>query len=81
MHPESKGLPDHEKVRFVHVRLKMGKDLMVDNRSRALSRAGWGPVSTCREAISRNEIKHQACGESKHGTWSDDLYCVVAVHR
>ena len=33
----------------------------------------------CRQAISADEIKRQARGESKHGKWSDRLYGVVAV--
>lgn len=38
-----------------------------------------GTCIHCRQAISGDEIKAQARGESPHGRWQDRLYCVVAV--
>ncbi|HET9588488.1 MAG TPA: hypothetical protein VFO91_06835, partial [Anaerolineales bacterium] len=40
---------------------------------------GVGQCVHCRQAISGDEIKAQARGESPHGQWRDRLYCVVAV--
>ena len=40
---------------------------------------GTGQCVHCRQAISGEEIKAQARGESLHGRWTDRLYCVVAV--
>ena len=40
---------------------------------------GVGTCVHCKQAISADEIKAQARGESPHGKWKDRLYCVVAV--
>lgn len=40
---------------------------------------GVGTCIHCKQAISAEEIKAQACGTSSHGTWWDQLYCVAAV--
>lgn len=40
---------------------------------------GVGTCIHCKQAISSEEIKAQACGTSSHGTWWDQLYCVAAV--
>lgn len=40
---------------------------------------GVGTCVHCKQAISADEIKAQARGESPHGKWQDRLYCVVAV--
>ena len=40
---------------------------------------GVGQCVHCKQAIDGDEIKAQARGESKHGTWTDRLYAVVAV--
>lgn len=40
---------------------------------------GIGTCIHCKQAISSEEIKAQACGTSSHGTWWDQLYCVAAV--
>ncbi len=39
---------------------------------------GVGLCIHCRQAISSEEIKSQARGESPHGKWEDRLYCVAA---
>ena len=38
-----------------------------------------GQCVHCRQAISAEEIKAQARGESPHGRWTDRLYSVAAV--
>lgn len=40
---------------------------------------GVGQCVHCRQAIAGDEIKAQARGESRHGTWSDRVYAVHAV--
>ncbi len=40
---------------------------------------GVGQCIHCHQAISGDEIKRQARGESEHGTWKDVLYCVVGI--
>ena len=40
---------------------------------------GVGQCVHCHQAISGDEIKSQARGESEHGRWKDVLYCVVGV--
>lgn len=42
---------------------------------------GIGQCVHCKQAISGDEIKSQARGESIHGTWSDELYCVVSIRH
>ncbi len=44
----------------------------------ATVRRGVGICIHCRQAVSGDEIKTQARGESSHGRWQDRLYCVVA---
>jgi adenine-specific DNA methylase len=40
---------------------------------------GIGQCVHCKQAITGEEIKAQARGESRYGRWTDRLYCVVAV--
>ena len=40
-----------------------------------------GQCIHCRQAISGDEIKAQARGESRFGKWQDRLYCVVAIRH
>lgn len=40
---------------------------------------GVGQCVHCHQAISGDEIKRQARGESEHRAWKDVLYCVVGV--
>ena len=40
---------------------------------------GVGQCVHCHQAISGDEIKRQARGESEHGRWRDRLYCVVGI--
>lgn len=42
---------------------------------------GVGQCVHCRQAIPGDEIKSQARGESRHGTWRDRLYAVQAVRH
>lgn len=79
--PEIEGFPGHKKVRFVPVRLKNGKGPHGEDPERGTVKGGVGTCIHCGQAIASDEIKRQACGESEYGTWSDDLYCVVAVRQ
>jgi len=49
-----------------------------DPECRTVTRA-VGQCLHCKQAISGDEIKSQARGESSFGKWKDRLYCVVAV--
>lgn len=40
---------------------------------------GVGQCVHCHQAISGDEIKRQARGESEYGKWKDVLYCVVGI--
>lgn len=42
---------------------------------------GVGQCVHCHQAISGEEIKLQARGESRYGKWEDVLYCVAAIRR
>lgn len=79
--PEIEGFPGHKKVRFVPVRLKNGKGPHGEDPEQGTVKGGVGTCIHCGQAIDSEEIKRQACGESEYGTWSDDLYCVVAVRQ
>lgn len=79
--PKIEGFPGHKKVRFVPVRLKNGKGPNGEDPERGTVKGGVGTCIHCGQAIASEEIKRQACGESEYGTWSDDLYCVVAVRQ
>lgn len=79
--PKIEGFPGHKKVRFVPVRLKNGKGPNGEDPERGTVKGGVGTCIHCGQAIASDEIKRQACGTSDYGTWSDDLYCVVAVRQ
>lgn len=79
--PEIEGLPGHKKVRFIPVRLKNGKGPHGEDPEQGTVKGGVGTCIHCGQAITSDEIKRQACGESDYGTWSDDLYCVAAVRQ
>ncbi|SFH38511.1 DUF1156 domain-containing protein [Modicisalibacter xianhensis] len=51
-----------------------GEDLDAGTVSR-----GVGQCVHCHQAISAEEIKRQARGESDYGNWKDVLYCVVGI--
>ncbi|WP_299365697.1 hypothetical protein [uncultured Paracoccus sp.] len=50
-----------------------------ENPEDATVSRGVGQCAHCRQAISGDEIKAQARGESRHGTWWDRVYAVHAV--
>lgn len=79
--PEIEGEKGHKKVRFVPVRLKNGKGPHGEDPEKGSVKGGVGTCLHCGQAISSDEIKRQARGESEYGTWSDELYCVVAVRE
>lgn len=79
--PKIEGFPGHKKVRFVPTRLKNGKGPHGEDPEQGTVKGGVGTCIHCGQAIASDEIKRQACGESSYGTWSDDLYCVVAVRQ
>lgn len=76
--PEIYGNPGNKKVRFVPARLVKGKGPDGENPDDGTVKNGTGTCIFCGQAIDSEEIKKQARGESDFGTWSDDLYCVVA---
>ena len=79
--PEIEGPKGHKRVRFVPVRLKNGKGPHGEDPEKGSVKGGVGTCLHCGQAISSEEIKKQARGESEYGTWSDELYCVVAVRE
>ncbi|MCO6364738.1 DUF1156 domain-containing protein [Paracoccus sp. 08] len=50
-----------------------------ENPDDATVSRGVGQCAHCRQAISGDEIKAQARGESRHGTWWDHVYAVHAA--
>ena len=66
-------------VRFETYRAVNGRGPHGGDPERATVNRGMGQCVHCREAISAEEIKAQARGESPYGCWTDRLYCVVAV--
>ncbi|NCE63386.1 DUF1156 domain-containing protein [Pseudoflavonifractor sp. 524-17] len=79
--PEITGLPGRRQVRFVPVRLRGGKGPQGEDPERGTVKGGVGTCLHCGQAISGDEIKRQACGQSQYGAWSDLLYCVAAVRE
>jgi len=67
------------KVWFETYRVKGGRGPNGEDPNFATVKDGVGTCVHCRQAISAEEIKAQARGESPHGKWQDRLYCVVAV--
>lgn len=79
--PEKEGQPGSRKVRFVPVRLRNGKGPNGEDPESGTVSKGTGRCIFCGQAIESEEIKRQARGESPHGTWTDELYCVVGVRE
>lgn len=79
--PKIEGIKGHKKVRFIPVRLKNGKGPHGEDPEKGSVKGGVGTCLHCGQAISSEEIKKQARGESEYGSWSDELYCVVAVRE
>jgi adenine-specific DNA methylase len=66
-------------MRFGTYRVTKGKGPNGEDPNFATVKRGIGTCIHCRQAIEADEIKRQARGESEHGTWQDQLYCIVAV--
>jgi adenine-specific DNA methylase len=67
------------KVSFQTYRVVKGRGPNGEDPNQATVNRGIGQCVHCKQAISGDEIKAQARGESSHGRWTDRLYCVVAV--
>ncbi|OQY58366.1 MAG: DNA methylase, partial [Desulfobacteraceae bacterium 4572_88] len=74
----SDGRRQNAKVRFETYRVHDGKGPDGEDPNFATVRRGVGLCIHCRQAISGDEIKAQARGESELGKWENRLYCVVA---
>jgi len=68
-------------VRFDTYRVSHGRGPDGQDPDFATVADGTGTCIHCRQAIPEDEIKRQARGESRHGRWTDRLYCVVAVRH
>ena len=79
--PQKEGQTGSKKIRFVPVRLRNGKGPNGEDPESGTVGKGTGRCIFCGQAIESEEIKRQARGESPHGTWSDELYCVAAVRE
>lgn len=66
------------KVDFATYRAANGRGPNGQDPNYATVTAAVGTCVHCKQAISGNEIKSQARGESLLGQWRDRLYCVVA---
>ena len=66
-------------VHFETYRVERGRGPDGEDPGFATVNRGLGRCIHCRQAIEAEEIKRQARGESRHGTWKDRLYCVVAI--
>jgi adenine-specific DNA methylase len=73
------GKPKGGKVAFRTYRVSKGRGPNGEDPNVATVTRGVGQCVHCRQAITGDEIKAQARGESPHGPWRDRLYCVVAV--
>ena len=72
------GREQRGKVRFATYRTVKGKGPNGEDPNRATVMDAEGTCVHCKQAISGDEIKAQARGESPLGQWRDRLYCVVA---
>jgi len=79
--PEVYGDSGSKKVRFKPVRLTNGKGPHGEDPEKGTVKNGVGTCLHCGQAISSEEIKLQARGESKYGVWKDELYCIVSVRE
>ena len=75
------GSPRNGKVRFETYRVVHGKGPNGEDPNFATVRKAKGICVHCGQAISSDEIKKQARGESPHGIWRDRLYCIAAVRE
>jgi len=66
-------------VTFETYRAVGGRGPHGEDPNQATVNRGVGQCVHCKQAISGEEIKAQARGESLHGRWTDRLCCVVAV--
>ncbi len=66
-------------VAFRTYRVSKGRGPNGEDPNVATVTRGVGQCIHCRQAITAEEIKAQARGESQYGPWTDRLYCVVAV--
>ncbi|NWH06598.1 DUF1156 domain-containing protein [Desulfobacter latus] len=66
-------------VGFETFRAEKGKGPHGEDAEFATVKRGVGLCIHCKQAITPDEIKAQARGESENGTWKDRLYCVVGV--
>jgi putative DNA methylase len=67
------------KVSFATYRVAKGRGPQGQDPNFATVNDAVGTCVHCKQAISGDEIKTQARGESPLGQWQDRLYCVVAV--
>jgi putative DNA methylase len=67
------------KVAFQTYRVVKGRGPRGEDPNLATVDRGVGQCVHCQQAISGDEIKAQARGESPLGQWTDRLYCIVAV--
>ena len=73
-------VPDHGgKVHFEVYQATGGRGPNGEDPEAATVSRGVGQCVHCRQAISGDEIKAQARGESRHGAWWDQVYAVHAV--
>lgn len=66
-------------VRFETYRAQKGKGPRGEDPDFSTVSRGVGQCIHCKQAISSEEIKRQARGESQFGEWEDRLFCVVGV--
>jgi adenine-specific DNA methylase len=76
---ETDGRQRGGKISFEPYRVQKGKGPRGEDPNFSTVNRGIGQCIHCRQAITGEEIKAQARGESPHGCWTDRLYCVVAV--
>ena len=67
------------KVHFEVYQVTEGRGPNGEDPEAATVSRGVGQCVHCRQAISGDEIKAQARGESRHGTWWDQIYAVYAI--
>ena len=73
-------VPDHGgKIHFEVYQATGGRGPNGEDPEAATVSRGVGQCVHCRQAISGDEIKTQARGKSRHGTWWDQVYAVHAV--
>jgi putative DNA methylase len=73
------GRPRDGKVSLEPYRLEKRRGPAGEDPDFSTVSRGVGTCIHCRQAISSDEIKAQARGESPYGVWKDRLYCVAAV--